>query len=382
MRGSVSERSLDASPGDRLHPHWAARSCFRLPAEWEPHAATWLAWPHNRETWPGVFPAIADVYVEMVAVLHHHERVCLCVNDADTARYVRGRLTAAGVDVASVSIFEVPTDDAWIRDFGPLFVTRPSAAGSDQERPGRLCLTNWTFNAWGGKYPPWNLDDAVPRRLADRLGLPVVTPGIVLEGGAIDVNGRGMALTTEACLLNPNRNPHLSRTAIEQALRDYLGIRHVGWLGAGIAGDDTDGHVDEVARFVNPTTVVCAVEDDPDDPNYASLQDNLHRLHAMRDQDGRPLRIVRLPMPAAVEHDGQRLPASYANFYVANAVVLVPTFGQAADQTALAVLRRVFPGRRVCGIPSADLVVGLGGVHCLTMQQPAGAREETDVAPT
>ena len=382
MRGFVSEPSLDAPAGDRLPPHRAARSCFRLPAEWEPHAATWLAWPHNRETWRGVFSAIADVYVEMVAALHHHERVCLCVNDADTARYVRNRLTAAGVDVSSVGLFEVPTNDAWIRDFGPLFVTRHSAAGSDQGRPGRLCLTNWTFNAWGGKYPPWDLDDAVPRRLADRLGLPVVTPGIVLEGGAIDVNGRGMALTTEACLLSPNRNPHLSRTAIEKALRDYLGIRHVGWLGAGIAGDDTDGHVDEIARFVNPTTVVCAVEDDPADPNYAPLQDNLRRLHAMRDQDGRPLHIVRLPMPAAVAHNGQRLPASYANFYVANAVVLVPTFGQAADQTALAILRRVFPSRRVCGIPSADLVVGLGGVHCLTMQQPAGAREETDVAPT
>ena len=382
MRGSVSEQSLDAPAGDRLNPRRAARSRFRLPAEWEPHAATWLAWPHNRETWPGVFPAIADVYVEMVAALHRHERICICVNDIDTARHVRERLTAAGVDVSSVGLFEVPTDDAWIRDFGPLFVTRHSATDSDEGRPGRLCLTNWTFNAWGGKYPPWDLDDAVPRRLADRLGLPVVTPGMVLEGGAIDVNGRGMALTTEACLLDPNRNPHLSRTAIEQALRDYLGIRHVGWLGDGIVGDDTDGHVDEVARFVNPTTVVCAVEDDPDDPNYAPLQDNLRRLHAMRDQDGRLLHVVRLPMPAPVEHDGQRLPASYANFYVANAVVLVPTFGQAADQRALTILRQVFPGRRVCGIPAADLVVGLGGVHCLTMQQPAGAQEETDVVPT
>ena len=375
MPGPVSEPSPDAAvpAGDRLNPHRAARSCFRLPAEWEPHASTWLAWPHNRETWPGVFPAIAEVYVEMVATLHRHERVCICINDADTARRVRERLTAAGVDGATVGFFRVPTNDAWIRDFGPLFVIRHAALDGAGGRPGALCLTNWTFNAWGGKYPPWDLDDAVPRRLADRLGLPLVTPGIVLEGGAIDVNGRGMALTTEACLLNPNRNPRLTRAAIEQALRDYLGVRHVGWLGDGIVGDDTDGHVDEVARFVDPTTVVCAVEDDPGDPNYALLQDNLRRLQAMRDQEGRPLHVIRLPMPAAVEHDGQRLPASYANFYVANAVVLVPTFGQAADQKALAILRTVFPGRRVCGIPSADLAAGLGGVHCITMQQPTCA---------
>lgn len=375
MPGSVSEPSPDAAlpAGDRLNPHRAARSCFNLPAEWEPHTATWLAWPHNRETWPSVFPAIAEVYVEMVAALHRHERVCICINDADTARRVRERLAAAGVDCATVGFFRVPTNDAWIRDFGPLFVTRHAASDGADGRPGGLCLTNWTFNAWGGKYPPWDLDDAVSRRLADRLGLPLVTPGIVLEGGAIDVNGRGMALTTEACLLNPNRNPRLTRAAIEQALRDYLGVRNVGWLGDGIVGDDTDGHVDEVARFVDPTTVVCAVEDDPGDPNYAPLQDNLRRLQAMRDQEGRPLHVIRLPMPAAVEHDGQRLPASYANFYVANAVVLVPTFGQAADQKALAIMRTVFPGRRVCGIPSADLAVGLGGVHCITMQQPTCA---------
>lgn len=374
MPGPVSEPSPGAArpTGDRTAFDRPAPPCFHLPAEWEPHTATWLAWPHNRETWPGVFPAIAEVYVEMVAALHRHERVCICINDADTARRVRERLAAAGVDGATVGFFRVPTNDAWIRDFGPLFVTRHAASDGADGRPGGLCLTNWTFNAWGGKYPPWDLDDAVSRRLADRLGLPLVTPGVVLEGGAIDVNGRGMALTTEACLLNPNRNPRLTRAAIEQALHDYLGVRNVGWLGDGIVGDDTDGHVDEVARFVDPTTVVCSVEDDPGDPNYAPLQDNLRRLQDMRDQDGRPLRIVPLPMPAAVEHDGQRLPASYANFYVANAVVLVPTFGQPSDQKALAILRTVFPGRRVCGIPSADLAVGLGGVHCITMQQPVG----------
>ena len=374
MPGPVSEPSPGAArpTGDRTAFDRPSPPFFHLPAEWDPHTATWLAWPHNRETWPGVFPAIAEVYVEMVAALHRHERVCICINDADTARRVRERLAAAGVDGATVGFFRVPTNDAWIRDFGPLFVTRHAASDGDSKRLDGLCLTNWTFNAWGGKYPPWDLDDAVPRRLADRLGLPLVTPGMVLEGGAIDVNGRGMALTTEACLLNPNRNPRLTRAAIEQALRDYLGVRHVGWLGDGIVGDDTDGHVDEVARFVDPTTVVCAVEDDPGDPNYAPLQDNLRRLQAMRDQDGRPLRIVPLPMPAAVEHDGQQLPASYANFYVANAVVLVPTFGQAADQKALAIMRTVFPGRRVCGVPSADLAVGLGGVHCITMQQPVG----------
>lgn len=350
-----------------------ARLGFRMPAEWEPHSATWLAWPHNHETWPGVFSSIPDVYVKLVTALHRAERVRICVNAAAAVRRLRRRLVAAGVDVAAVDLFEIPTNDAWTRDHGPIFITRRRAAGV----ASRLSVTDWAFNAWGAKYPPWDLDDAVPRRIAERLGLTSFTPGMVLEGGSIEVNGSGLLLTTEACLLNPNRNPHLTRADIEQTLRDYLGVQQIGWLGEGILGDDTDGHVDDIVRFVNPNTVVCAVEDETSDPNFAPLRDNLRRLQSLRDRDGKPLRVVPLPMPAPLEHDGRRVPASYANFYITNGSVLVPTFGQPTDLRALSILEAVFPGRRVEGIPCRNLVIGLGGLHCITMQQPAGEPEQT-----
>lgn len=336
-----------------------------MPAEWESHAATWLAWPHNRDTWPDTGSTIAAVYVQMIAALHRDERVHICVNDSATAGRVRHTLDAAGVDLARIGIYEIPTNDAWTRDHGPIFLTR---------RHGQLTelgLTNWTFNAWGTKYPPWDLDDRVSERIARCLNLVPFTPHMVLEGGSIDVNGRGMLLTTESCLLNPNRNPTLTRSDIEHLLREFFGVQRIGWLGEGIVGDDTDGHVDDIARFVNPTTVVGAVEDDPTDANYKPLQDNLYRLRCMRDQDGQPLCVVPLPMPGPVEDGSERLPASYANFYIANRTVLVPTYGHPQDHTALSILRELFPGRRVQGIPCRELVVGLGALHCVTMQQPA-----------
>ena len=338
---------------------------FRMPAEWEPHAATWLAWPHNRDTWPGMDSAIAALYVRMIAALYRDERVHICVNDPETAGHVRHTLDTAGVDLTRIGIYEIPTNDAWTRDHGPIFLTRR------HEQIVELGLTNWTFNAWGAKYPPWDLDNSVPERIAQCLSLIPFTPDMVLEGGSIEVNGRGMLLTTESCLLNPNRNPALSRSDVERRLKAFLGVHHIGWLGEGIVGDDTDGHVDDIARFVNPMTVVCAVEDDPADANYKPLQDNLRRLRAMRDQSGQALRVVPLPMPGPVESAGERLPASYANFCIANRTVLVPTYDQPQDRTAQAVLQELFPGRRIRGFPCRELVVGLGALHCVTMQQPA-----------
>jgi len=342
---------------------------FRVPAEWEPHAATWLAWPHNQETWPGKFETIPEIYVQLVNAIHRAEQVNICVSDTSTAASVRQQLHAAGVALSQVALHEIPTNDAWARDHGPIFLTR--RYGDTAE----LTLTDWTFNSWGSKYPPWDLDNAVPQRIAQHLGITSFIPDLVLEGGSIDVNGSGMLLTTESCLLNPNRNPTLSRSDIEETLRAYMGVTHIGWLGEGIVGDDTDGHVDDIARFVNPTTVVCAVEDDPTDVNYKSLQDNLERLQHMTDQAGQPLHVLPLPMPNPVKQTGEqaveRLPASYANFYIANAVVLVPTYGHPNDQHALAVLQELFPTRRVVGIPCADLVLGFGAIHCLTMQQPS-----------
>ena len=337
-----------------------------MPAEWEPHAATWLAWPHNLDTWPGKFAPIPGIYVAMVKALHTHEQVNICVNDAEAAAHVRHLLTQAGVDLSNVTLYEIPTNDTWARDHGPIFLTRPSG------RQTELAVTDWIFNSWGEKYGPWDLDDVVPQKIAARFGLPLFEPGVVLEGGSIDVNGRGALLTTEACLLNPNRNPSLTRTDIEDYLRAYLGVTKILWLGEGIVGDDTDGHVDDLARFVDPTTVVCAVETDPADVNYAPLRDNFARLQRMTDQDGRPLRVVPLCMPGPVEYAGNRLPASYANFYIANSVVLVPTYAHANDQQALATLQELFPAHRVVGIPCTDLLWGLGAIHCVTQQQPAG----------
>ena len=332
-----------------------------MPAEWEPHTATWLSWPHKEESWPGKLAAIPPIWVRMVRELTAGEDVCILVNESAPAAKVRELLRDAGVDLGRVRLHEVPTDDAWMRDHGPTFI----------RLGGNLALVDWKYNAWGGKYPPWEKDDRVPERLAELLALPRFSPGIVLEGGSIDVNGRGTLLTTEQCLLNPNRNPDLGRSAIEQILCDNLGVTNIFWLGDGIDGDDTDGHVDDLTRFVDPTTVVTVVEDDPRDVNHERLRDNLRRLGEMTDQDGRAFRVVTLPMPEPIVYEGTRLPASYANFYIGNVVVLVPIFGQRRDETALSILAGLFPGRRVVGINAVDLVWGLGAFHCVTQQQPA-----------
>ncbi len=338
---------------------------YRMPAEWEPHAATWLAWPHKVASWPGNFEPIPGVWVEIVRALAPHERVDILVNDDAAAVEVRRRLLAAAVSDANVAFHVIPTDDAWARDHGPTFITR--RAGGRVE----LAAIDWLYNAWGGKYPPWDQDDAVPCQVATRLEVPLFQPGIVLEGGSIEVNGCGTLLTTEACLLNPNRNPSLSREQIEAVLRDYIGVRHILWLGEGIVGDDTDGHIDDLARFVDPHTVVTVLEDDPHDDNYERLQENYQRLRRMTDQDGRVLDVVTLPMPAPVYYDGQRLPASYANFYIANGVVLVPVFDDPNDTLALQTLQGLFPQRRIVGINARAMVWGLGAFHCVTQQQPA-----------
>jgi agmatine deiminase len=337
---------------------------YRMPAEWEPHAATWLAWPHNRDTWPHL-DAVQALYVRMIAALQEQETVHLLVHDADMAAHVSTLLSTHHIPVQNLVLHQHPMVDAWLRDSGPTFLV--PAAPTKQP----LALVDWHFNAWGEKYPEMLADDTLPQHMAVWLGLPRFRPGIVLEGGSIDVNGCGTCLTTEQCLLNANRNPHLDRAALERYLHEYLGTPHVIWLGEGIAGDDTDGHVDDLARFVNPTTVVCVLTDDPQDDNYAVLQDNYRRLQAATDQDGRSLQVIPLPMPEPVRADAERLPASYANFYIANSVVLVPIYNDPHDQLALTMLQDVFATRRVIGIPCEPLVWGLGAIHCVTQQQPA-----------
>jgi len=347
-----------------------------MPPEWAPHLACYLAWPHNRDTWPGKFDVIPPIYADMVAAIARFEPVRLMVNDEtqidEVRATIRGALRRRGENeeavIRAVDIFHLPTNDAWARDHGPIFLNR--CAADSPAGPNQIAL-DWLFNSWGEKYGAFDLDDVVPQKLGRRYGFEVIEPGIVLEGGSIDVNGAGSLLTTESCLLNPNRNPTLSRAEIEDYLRTYLGVTNVLWLGDGIAGDDTDGHIDDLARFVAPDTVVTVLEDDPADVNYPVLRDNLKRMRAMRDQDGRPFKIETLPMPPAVIYDGTRLPASYANFYIANGAVLMPAFESARDAVAAATLSRLFPGRRVVGVPSTDLVWGLGSVHCLSQQHPA-----------
>ena len=340
---------------------------FTMPAEWAPHAATWLSWPRRDGiSFPGAYDTVPPVYAEFIRVLSAGEWVHINVWDAAMEADVRAALARSQVSTEFVRFHPFPTYEPWCRDHGPIFLQRESTPGQ-RER----AIVDWGYNAWGGKYPPFDLDDAVPQHVARLRGLPLFSPGIVMEGGSLDVNGAGSLLTSEACLLNPNRNPHLSREQIEGYLRDYLGVSQVLWLGDGIVGDDTDGHVDDLARFVSADTIVTVVEEDPADENYGLLQDNLERLKTFRDLNGRPFQIVPLPMPGHLERDGQRLPASYANFYISNAAVVMPTYRHANDAKALAILQRCFPDRRVVGLDSTDLIWGLGSFHCISQQEPA-----------
>ncbi|MGO9336503.1 MAG: agmatine/peptidylarginine deiminase [Terracidiphilus sp.] len=347
---------------------------YRMPAEWDRHEATWLAWPHNPEDWPGKFQTIPWVYAEIVRLLSVREPVHILVNDARAEERARSILDRGGAALDRVSFHQWPTNRVWTRDSGPIFVCNGES---------RIAVTNWRFNAWA-KYPDWQLDDQVPERVAELLNVPAWEPSadlensdtkrLVLEGGSIDTNGAGILLTTEECLLSKvqERNPGVSREKLEQAFHDFLGIDQVIWLNRGIAGDDTHGHVDDISRFVAPDTIVTAVEPDARDANHEPLAENLQRLKAVRTLNGKQFTLVELPLPQPVVFRGQRLPASYANFYIANGLVLVPTFNDRNDRIALNILAEVFPGRDVIGIHSVDLVWGLGTLHCMTQQQPAG----------
>jgi agmatine deiminase len=356
---------------------------YRMPAEWEPHAATWIGWPHHRADWPGKFAPIPWVYAEIVRILCAHEDVAIVVADRAMKRRAADVLDRAGANLDRVKFLKAETDRVWLRDSGPTFLVRDDEAKEEAEGEplGPVSLVDWKFNAWA-KYDNYHKDKHLPRRIAKRLGMARWTPRadvdgafrrVVLEGGAIDVNGKGTLLTTEECLLSDvqARNPGLGRAGIERVLADHLGATNVIWLGRGIHGDDTHGHVDDLARFVDAKTVVTVVEPNPDDPNHEPLNDNLRRLEAASDQDGEPLRVVTLPMPSPVLFEGERLPASYANFYIANGVVIVPTFNDPADRIALNTLADLFPGRDVVGVHCVDLVLGLGTLHCLSQQQPA-----------
>ena len=343
---------------------------FRMPGEWAPHRATWIAWPHERSDWPGRFARIPPVYVEIVRALGRGEAVELVVEPGQES-VVRRRLERADVPLAPVRFHAWPTDRSWVRDAGPTCVTAPAAGG----RPGDRGWITWRFNAWA-KYANWHQDVRLAGRIARAAGGPSWAPRlgrrrIVLEGGAIDANGSGLLLTTEECLLSPvqARNSGVGRTALEGVFARYLGVERVLWLPRGIAGDDTHGHVDDAARFVAPTTVVAAVEPDRGDPNYGPLAENRSALDPGPHGGAPRLRVVELPMPPPIRFRGERLPASYANFYIANASVLVPTFDVPTDEGALAILRREFPGRRVVGVPCRDLVLGLGTLHCLTQPE-------------
>ncbi len=345
---------------------------YRMPAEWEPHAATWIAWPHNKEDWPGKFGPIPWVYADIVRHLSRVERVEILVQDEKLRDDAADRLTRAGAVMDNVGLHLVKTDRVWTRDSGPSMLTNGKELG----------LVHWVFNGWA-KYENHKRDGKVPRAIGKILNRPRWKPTfvdeaaeptrVVLEGGSIDVNGKGTVLTTEECLLSPiqARNPKLDRAGIERFLADYLGASHVVWLNEGIVGDDTHGHVDDLCRFVNPTTVVTVMEHDESDENHARLKDNRERLSRAHDQDGRPLDVVELPMPRPLVFEGQRVPASYANFYIANGLVLVPTFNDPADRIALNILADLFPASQVVGIHCGDLVWGLGTLHCMTQQQPA-----------
>ena len=337
---------------------------YRFPAEFEQHTATWLSWPHKEASWPGKIDSIYPRYAEFVRYLSLSEEVCINVNDPAMQAMAADWLDKAGADLNRVRFFLHPTNDAWCRDHGPAFLLNRNPA------KGKAIL-DWDYNAWGGKYPPYDLDDVIPTLVGKALGWPVFYPGIVMEGGSVEFNGAGTVLTSTCCLLNPNRNPHLDQPAIERYLCDYYGMDQVLWVSEGIVGDDTDGHIDDTIRFVNEDTALTVVESRKDDENYALLQENLRELKAMRLVSGKQLNVVELPMPAPVVFEDQRLPASYANFYIANRYVVVPTYRCPADDRALRIIQECFPTREVVGIDSTDIIWGLGSFHCLSQQEPA-----------
>jgi agmatine deiminase len=345
----------------RISENCPAAQGYRMPAEWESHEATWLSWPRREGiSFPDAYEEVMPVFARMVEALQESEQVRINVADHDHEQ--QALFFLKGIDLSHVEFLHIPTNEPWCRDHGPVFIKR------DQEP--RLAVIDWDYNAWGGKYPPFDLDEVVPTRIAAHLKLPVFYPKLVMEGGSFDSNGAGSLLTTTSCLLNPNRNLGKSKAEIKQALSDYLGVTNILWLGDGIEGDDTDGHIDDICRFVGRRTVLAAVEEDPQDSNFEPLQANLGLLKSMKAEDGASFNVLTLPMPPRVDRAGRRLPASYANFYIANRIVLLPVFGSSKDKAAVEILQKCFPDRRVVPIDCRELIWGLGAFHCLTQQQP------------
>ncbi|MCY1521111.1 Agmatine deiminase [compost metagenome] len=332
-----------------------------FPAEWEKHEATWLSWPHKEESWPGKIETIYAPYCEFIKIIATGEKVRINVRDEVMKAFAISEMQKVDADLSRIEFYFNESNDAWCRDHGPAFVVR----GKEK------AVVDWGYNAWGGKYPPFDLDDVIPAKIASHFKLPLFEPGIVMEGGSVEFNGAGTILTSTACLLNENRNPHLNKTQIEDYLKEFYGADQVLWLGDGIIGDDTDGHIDDITRFVNEDTVLTVMEENPQDENYIILQENLALLKEMRLKDGRPLNIIELPMPSPVIYEDTRLPASYANFYIANAAVIVPVFNDKNDEKALTIIQQAFPDRKVVGINSVDIIWGLGSFHCLSQQEPA-----------
>ena len=336
---------------------------YFFPAEWHSHVATWLSFPHKEESWPGKIQSIYPVYAQFVKILAEGERVRINVSDEIMKSFAENLFVDAGVNMQQIDFYFNPTNDAWCRDHGPAFLINSHA---EQKK----IIVDWNYNAWGDKYPPYDLDDVIPTKIGEIFNIPVYHPGIVMEGGSVDFNGEGTLLTTKACLLNPNRNPHLNQQKIEEYLYRYYGVKNILWLGDGIIGDDTDGHIDDLTRFVNKDSVVTIIEKNKVDENYQILQDNLKELNKLRLENGKQLNIIELPMPKPVIFDDQRLPASYANFYISNKNVIVPTFKDKNDENALNILQDCFKDRKVIGLDSTDIIWGLGSFHCLSQQEP------------
>jgi agmatine deiminase len=336
---------------------------YYFPPEFGPHLATWLSWPHKEDSWPGKIHTIFPYYCKFISALSDHENVCINVNDEAMKNFAIDCLTREGVDQSRISWYFHPTNDAWCRDHGPAFLVNPDAEI-------KKIIIDWNYNAWGNKYPPYDLDDEIPTLIGKRLGIPVYHPGIIMEGGSVDFNGKGTVMTSESCLLNKNRNPGLSKRTVEKYLCDYYGMEQVLWVKDGIVGDDTDGHIDDTVRFVNEDTVITVVEENLEDENYEILQRNLRDLNKMRLLNGKQLNIIEIPMPDEIIYEEQRLPASYANFYVANNLVVVPTYRTRKDEKVLDIIAHCFPDRKIIGIDSTEIIWGLGSFHCLSQQEP------------
>lgn len=335
---------------------------YSMPAEWERHDAVWLAWPHDPITFPSRVEKVEKTYGEIIKALQGSEKVNLLVKDSTMKNKAQGILEQCSVNPDDIVFHIYDYADVWFRDYGPIFLV--------DKKNGGLAMSHWIYNAWGRKYESLMKDTHIPEFINRNMNIPYFTPGIVLEGGSIEVNGKGTLLTTEQCLLNRNRNPHLNKYGIEEYLMKYLDVTKIIWLKNGIEGDDTDGHIDDIARFVNPTTVLCAYEENKGDINHSILHENYEVLRGSKDQNGNSLNVIKLPMPGVIGDGHGRLPASYANFYIGNTVVLVPIFGHENDAKALDIIQRQFPDRRAIGINCRDLAYGLGTIHCISQQQP------------